>query len=197
MKNKKQPRLTSAGGKVSALTRLKELALKKPEAREELWAWRNEPELTNAAIRGRVEARFGLQLSRDGQLSEFWSWLRQVRREENFNQRVEQFEAWYQKKTPDASVEKVRDAGIAFFMTEAAAEEDREGFLAVADLDLKKRGMETKARFEERKVTVSERRQTLLEEKARKADAAEEVSGSNLSPEEKAARMREIFGKKT
>lgn len=191
---KTERKLRATAGQVSPVTRLKELALKKPAVREELWAWRKEPDLTNAAIRGRIEARFGIQLTRDGQLSDFWSWLHQVIRSENWNARVEQFEDWYRKTNPDSSVDKVRDAGIAFFLTEAAAAEDREGFVEVANLDLKKRGMQTKAAFDERKVQVQERRLALLEKKEQQADEAKAVAASNLTAEEKAARMRQIFG---
>ncbi len=53
----------------------------------------------------------------------------------------------------------------------------------------------TKAELEKQKLEQGERKLQLLEEKARKADAAEAVTGSNLSAEQKAERMREIFKK--
>jgi hypothetical protein len=181
-------------GKVSPLSRLKELCLKKPEARDELWAWRKEPELTNAAIRGRIEARWGITLSRDGQLSEFWPWLRMQVRTANFNSRVAEFEEWYQGKNPEATAEKIRQAGIAFFLTEAASEGDREGFVEVAHLDLKNQSAKTKAVFEREKIEISKRRLALLEKRASQADQAEGIARSEASAEEKALKMRALFG---
>lgn len=183
------------GGSASAVTKLKELAIKRPEVREQLWEWRSDASVTNAAIRGRIEANYGISLKGDWQLSGFWSWLRHMRRTDNWNARMAQFEDFMRQRNPSASVESIRDAGIAFFMTETVAEEDRAGFVEVAHLDLTKRGMETKARFEERKIKVSERKLALLEQKAAQADAAKGVlENKELSEAQRIARMREVFG---
>lgn len=53
---------------------------------------------------------------------------------------------------------------------------------------------QTKARLEERKLALQERRVELLERKEALADAAERVTKSDLSPEEKQLKMKEIFG---
>src|SRR5581483_2887996 len=49
-------------------------------------------------------------------------------------------------------------------------------------------------RQNEERLGLEDRRVHLLEEKARRADATEQVAASPLSPEEKEARIKEIFG---
>ncbi len=192
---KYEPKLRGQSGKVSPLTRLKELAGKKPAIADELWAWHGEAELTNAAIRGRIEARFGITLSRDGQLSDFWSWLSHKRREENYNDIVARFEDFYAKAHPNASRDRVRDMGIAFFMAEAVQDQDEKKFNVMANLDLRDREGKTKAELDVRKVSVSERRVKVLEEAAERARKTEAVLDSNISAEDQAKRIREIFKK--
>lgn len=54
---------------------------------------------------------------------------------------------------------------------------------------------QTRAEIERRKLDQGERKLALLEKKAAQADAAEKVLGQNISSEEQAARLREIFKK--
>jgi hypothetical protein len=183
------------GGQDSQLTKLKML----PAAtREVIWSWREELKdgtpLSNAAIRNRLATQFGVRLQRDGQLSVFWSWQAHQMRTESYNAKIEQFEEFYAKQNPNASRERVRDAAISFFMTETAANGDREGFVDVANLDLREREGATRARFEERKINVSERRVALLEQKAAAFDQAKKISDSKLTPAEKDSEYRRIFG---
>jgi len=185
----------SRGGQDSQLTKLKALPA---ASREVIWSWREElvdnKPMTNAAIRNRIATQFQIRLSRDGQLSDFWSWQQHQRRLENYNVLLANFEEFYRASNPGATPEKVRAAGIAFFMTEAVANGDREGFTDVARLDLSERTAKTKAGFEERKISVSERKVKLLEQKAKQAEATEKVLSSKLTPEEKEAEYRRIFG---
>lgn len=148
------------GGSESELTKLKNLS---PEKREAIWGWRSETDekqkpLTNLALRNRLAEQFGIRLSRDGQLSEFWSWQWHQMRVEGYNAKLEQFQEFYAKQNPNASRQQVRDAGIAFFMTEAAANGDRDGFLDVANLDLADLTGKTKGNFKEREVTLAEQK---------------------------------------
>jgi hypothetical protein len=48
--------------------------------------------------------------------------------------------------------------------------------------------------LQSQKQGLDERKVAMLEAKAKKADQAEDVMGSQLSDEEKAAKMRSIFG---
>lgn len=52
----------------------------------------------------------------------------------------------------------------------------------------------TKAEIEGKKLDLAERRVRLLEEKAKQADQAKEVTESGLTPEEKLLKMKQIFG---
>ena len=148
------------GGSDSELTRLKNLS---PEQREAIWGWRSEVDsknmpLTNAALRNRLAEHFGIRLSQDAQLSKFWSWQFHQVRVEGYNAKLEQFQEFYTRQNPNASREKVREAGIAFFMTEAAADGDRDAFLDVANLDLAEVTGKTKASFKEREVALAEQK---------------------------------------
>lgn len=147
------------GGQASALTALKQLPAEKREA---IWQLRSEQvegkPLTNAQIRNRLATQFGIRLSRDGQLSEFWSWQQHQMRLENYNALLANFEEFYTKANPNASKEKVREAGIAFFLTESAANGDRESFTDVAHLDLAERTGQTKAHFKGREVALAEQK---------------------------------------
>jgi|GEM_PF-6845574 len=148
------------GGLDSELSKLKLLP---SDQREVIWAWRSERDakkktLTNAAIRHRIATQFGIRLSGDWQLSRFWSWQWHQMRVVGWNEKLEQFQKFYQEQNPNASRQQVREAGIAFFMTEAAAEGDRDGFLDIANLDLADTTGKTKAHFKEREVTLAEQK---------------------------------------
>jgi hypothetical protein len=175
------------GGSDSELTKLKALPATKREA---IWGWLAELEdgkpLTNAAVRNRLATQFGIRLQRDGQLSVFWSWQAHQMRTESYNAKIEQFEEFYAAQNPNASRDRVRDAAIAFFMTETAANGDREGFVDMANLDLREREGATRARHEERKISVSERRVALLEQKSAaydRAKAALNEAKGGITPE--------------
>lgn len=166
-------------GKLPPLTQLKQLpADKRIEIREMLEAVPREEAQKN------LEKQFGIRIGRNG-LSVFWQWQKQQERTENYNQLIEGFEDFYTKANPNASREKVRDAGIAFFLAETTANRDREGFTDVARLDLKERDSKTNAALEERKVSVSERRIAMLERKIMDAAKALEAAKSSggITPE--------------
>jgi hypothetical protein len=148
------------GGSDSELSRLKELSA---EQREVIWGWRAERDskkkiLTNAAIRHRIAAQFSIRLSGDWELSRFWSWQWHQMRVVEYNGKLEQFQKFYIEQNPNASRQQVREAGISFFMTEAAANGDREGFLDIANLDLADVTGKSKAHFKEREVTLAEQK---------------------------------------
>ena len=187
------------GGSDSELTKLKNLS---PERREVIWGWRSETDdgkpLTNAVLRNRLASQFGIRLSRDGQLSEFWSWQWHQMRVEGYNAKLEQFQDFYAKQNPNASRQQVRDAGIAFFMTEAAANGDRDGFLDVANLDLNERDGRTKAKFKQEELDFKREKFQFDAAKAALKCVAELKaisSNKNLSEAEKVDQARlKLFG---
>lgn len=70
-------------------------------------------------------------------LSSFRQWRLQQDRLRNYNNLTEQFETFYTQINPNADRSKVRDMSIAFFMAEATANQDRDGFIDVAKLSLR------------------------------------------------------------
>ena len=62
------------GGSDSPLTRLKSLAQSDNAALAEIWSW-NKEVIASAIIRERIKTRFGIDLKRDSQVSQFWGWL--------------------------------------------------------------------------------------------------------------------------
>lgn len=79
--------------------------------------------------------------------------------------------------------EQMEQLGQTAFMVDALSRMDRDTFFEA------KRSAQ-----KDRELSMTERRIALLERKAAQADAAEEVVTSTLTPEEKQAKMREIFG---
>jgi len=104
---------------------------------------------------------------------------------------VEEFERFYRQIKPRAKREHVREAGITFFLAEAAKKRDRAGFKAVAELSLKSEAGRAKARELSRRLALEQRKVKLLEQRQAQAEA---VARSNLAPEERERRWREIFG---
>lgn len=183
-----------AQGEAPPLTRLKGLARNNQEVRDELWTWRNETGATNTSIRKRILAEHGIAIPSDPRLSEFWSWLDVELRNDRRNQRFTQFEETLKARCPALSREQVREAGLTLFLTDAVLEEDRKGFVDVGRLDLDERTATSRGEIEREKISISREKLKLMQDKAAKADRATAVEKSDLTPEEKAARYRQIFG---
>jgi hypothetical protein len=104
---------------------------------------------------------------------------------------VEEFERFYRQIKPRATREHVREAGITFFLTEAIKQKDRAGFKLVAELSLKAEAGRAKAQELSRRLALEQRKVKLLEQRQAQAAAG---ARSDLSPEERERRWREIFG---
>ena len=171
------------GGQDAPLSRLKHL---EPEERAEIYAWRYEEQPTPKLpeIRARIKERFGIVLRRDGQLSLFWPWQRRQGQWDRYNEMVAQDEQGLADRHPGVSREKLREATIKRMYAEADLEEDPKFTLKVIATDLK-----------DTVVGQDDRKLKLLESKAAKADAAEGIlQDKALNEQERAARMRELFG---
>lgn len=184
------------GGQTSELTKLKLLA---PDKQEVIWGWRSEmvdgAPLTNAAIRNRLTKQYHIRLSRDGQLSEFWRWFSDQQELEQSNDLIEQFQEFTRTKNPDWSADKVRQTGIEFFMAHTVARKDANKFASIVSLDQNERFGKTKAAQKDRQLDQQDRKIKLLEKKAEAYDQAKGVMGDQaLTEEQRAARMRELFG---
>ena len=114
----------------------------------------------------------------------WWAWQQRFRLVEadalSFMEQV-------RRRRPELSEVEIEQFGNDFFQLEAIKLGDPKTFLAF-------RGARARAEIEKRKLDLAERRVRLLEEKAHQADEAERVLRSDLSDEEKAQRMRAVFG---
>lgn len=167
----------------SELTRLKRLA---PEDRAEIYSWAfpldpNATGQTNTEIRGAIQGRWGIALKRDGQLSDFWPWQRRQMVTDHLGMTMSRDEEELQDRYPNLSRDKIRDTVLKRAYAVADMSGDTKLALQVVAKDL----MDKRADQDERRL--------ILEERAKQADAAEKVIGQNLSPEEKAERIRKIF----
>jgi hypothetical protein len=116
------------------LTRLKRLSA---EDRAQVWAWKDEPNMTNAAIRARIEASYGIELRRDGQLSEFWAWQFRQMQWDRLGDISDQDEEMLRQKYPHVDRDRLRDATIKRMYALADLEQDPKFGLKVVLTDLK------------------------------------------------------------
>lgn len=169
-------------------------------------------ELLTVAMEGRekpmtyVEARAWLLAEQsvetsNAALSEWYSWyglyLRRERRKAIVQQAVEEMA----ERDPSKTREDLQEFGEALFTSEAIEDRDAKAFTEVwraSEKALTRKQAKEQAELDrairERALQIDERKMALLEAKAKQADAAQDVTASDLSPEEKAAKMRSIFG---
>lgn len=146
----------------------------------------------------------GVQCKSPDTLSRFYAWLKLGRQFQEDRDFVEQFKVELRKdgKIPEEEIER---RGRILFMTRSVAKDDPKVFATMhrlgtdtkstkqRDKQLDQRDKEITQR--EKLVEQSERKLRILEAKAAKADQAEEVATNGaMTPEEKQARMKEIFG---
>jgi hypothetical protein len=114
-----------------------------------------------------------------------------VKELEEASRLVEEYERFYRRIKPRATRERVREAGIVMFLAHAIRQKDRAGFKALAELSLKSEAGRAGAQESSRRLALEQRKLKLLEQRQAQAET---VAHSNLSPEERERRWREIFG---
>lgn len=175
---------------------------------EEMWRFRHPEEggekLTLEAILVEVPLRYGIVVSSLDTLSRFYRWLKVRRDFAAKRDAIAQIKE-EMAKDPSISPEQIEKAGRVMFLTDAYVEKNAKVFGAMmkigqTDKSLDQRDKQLTQRDEELKqreklVEQGERKLRILEAKAAKADQAEEVASNGaMTPEEKQARMKEIFG---
>lgn len=172
-----------------------------PDLQRELWELRNPPDpeqkpLSFAALHAEVPRIFGFTVG-SGALSEWLAWYGLNLRMERAAQQKQQA-LLALAKDANLSPEAMARVGNVVFMAEAMEKKDLKGFYLTKSLHQQDKKLEQKDRSLKQKDTALEheaRRIAVLEAKAAQADAAKAVTGdAKLSAEEKAARMKEIFG---
>lgn len=116
-------------------------------------------------------------------LSGFLAWWQLEQRLSRNQTVVETLITDLHRQHPKLPTDQLFDIGQSFFSALAIETQDPRVWVGTQRLALKQQQM-----------ALDERRLKILEEAAARAAAAEEVTKSDLTPEEKAARMREIFG---
>lgn len=117
-------------------------------------------------------------------LSEFFSWYSLRQRMEATESTTQDLQEMLSQAEFGLSPEQVAAMGNLMFITSATRDNDPKTFVAMA-----------KVLLANRKLDMEGRRITLLEQKAAKADAAEQaLQNPELTEEEKNAKLREVFG---
>jgi hypothetical protein len=171
----------TAGKTPSELTRFKRLWLTLPESERDSWRACFASELTQPRIREEIKLKLRIKLVEDKQLTNFRQWLAQQDARDEEQQLTDQDEAELiaQGLTGDA----LRKALIEKIQRRAYLHGDAKTGLAAVD-----RGQK------EVMTAIDREKLELLKRKAAQAEAAQEVTGSQLTPEEKEAEYRRIFG---
>jgi hypothetical protein len=179
-----------------------------PVFAEEMWRFRHPEEggekLTLEAILVEVPLRYGITVGSLDTLSRFYRWLKLKRDFAAKRDAITQIKE-EMAKDPSIAPEQIERAGRVMFLADSYVEKNAKVFASMMkigqtdksldqrDKQLRQRDREISQR--EKLVEQAERRVRLLEAKAAKADEASKVMGDgSLSEEERAARMKEIFG---
>ncbi len=91
------------------MTRLKRLP---PEDWAAIWEWRDQPGMTNAAIRERILKTHGISLGCHSHLERFWGWQYRQMQWERLNEMAAQDEQMLREQCPDVDRDRLRDAAI-------------------------------------------------------------------------------------
>ncbi len=142
-----------------------------------------------------LETEFGISKVSVLDLAQWRQWQSLQARLDIFNDISNQVVAWFANNNPTASRELIREAGITLFLSEAMGRQDEKAFALYAKLSLDVQKDLAKLRQDERKLDLDERRLQLAEKKAQQEEDEKKANEPvPLTPEQKAARFREIFG---
>lgn len=168
---------------------------------EEMWRFRHPEEggekLTLEAILVECPLRYGITVGSLDTLSRFYKWLGLRRRFQAKNDAIRQLQE-EMRRDPQFSEDQIKKVGRRLFLTESVVDKDGKLFsdmVKIGQEDVKIKQNDQKIAISKEVVEMDKRKLVILEKKAAKADAAEEVSNNGtMSAEEKQARMKEIFG---
>lgn len=133
-----------------------------------------------------------------GSVSSLSRWLSGWRLRERLAQNatiVDTVLAEAQKNDPTLTTEKLFPVGQAMFSAMAIDAQDPQVWLATQRLELERHSAEARWKIEREKLAQAERKIVLLEAKAAQADATEQVLTSAMTEEERAQRIKEIYGR--
>jgi hypothetical protein len=173
------------GNTQSEVTRLKKLWLGWSDAEREAWRALFSSDTTQAAIRQRLKVEVGITLKSDGQLTGFRSWVQEQADRDAEAERQADDERRLAELHPDWTAEQLRAEVIAATYRRA---------LATGDFKL---GLQTvTADQKERLISLDREKFEHLKAQAAQAGATEQVlDDAALTPEQRAQRIKEIYGR--
>lgn len=130
---------------------------------------------------GWVYAQKGISVSLDT-LSRWRSWYALRARMDAAKAKAEQARLEMLTQNPDMSPERLEEVAQMVFTAETLEGGDIKNYVALATL-----------RLNQRRTEMDERKLKLLEAKAAQADAAKALSASDMTADQKADRLKEIF----
>lgn len=161
-----------------------------PEQQAQVYEWLRSSGGTREVVRDRIEQEFGIKTN-PASVSDFRLWYAlstEIAKANSLaNVVTEQLKASSGLTFDDARIAK---ATQIVFEQRALEENDNELFLGLRTA----RQNDERLALETKRVSLMERRIKLLERQAELLDKAKSVSSSTLSAEEKAAKIKEIFG---
>ena len=175
---------TKSGQPETAMQQLKAVWSRLPEATQDYWREQFSSSRTQADIRSEIAKKLSVKLAADGKLTKFRAWLEDQDKRAAQAERMEENEQRITAAHPDWDLNRVREEVIraSYFETLASGDHELGLKTVVQDLNVKK-------------VNLDERRIALLEKKAAAFDEAEGVlKNKQLTEEQRAQRMREVFG---
>ena len=178
------------GGGTSALTQLKARCQREFAADnvsvtlDQIMGWAADEKNTNAMIRQRIGEQFLIQLSRDSQLSSFYSWVKLTRKTMEREGKIQHWLECEKLEHPELTEAELFRRGQRKFQLIAIAEEDPDAWTALQQTGFKKEAL-----------ALDERKMALLEKKAAAFDAARGIlEDKETTEEQKRQRMLELFG---
>jgi hypothetical protein len=180
---------------------LQSRAEKDQDFADEMWRLRH-PEkdgqkLTLVEVMVELEKKHGVSIKSVSSVSTFYKWLA-VRRDFQQSRNVIHQIKEQMRQDPEFTEEAIERAGVVMMATRGIQTKDGRLFSAMMKIGqgrVKLKQNDQKIAISKEVVEMDKRKLVILERKAAKADAAEEVSNNGtMSAEEKQARMKEIFG---
>jgi hypothetical protein len=150
--------------------------------------------MTLEAICVEVQRLFGFSIALSS-LSQFYTWLEVRRRMDAQAELANQLKLEL-ARNPEISDETIKRAGQKLFMAEGILQKDAKIFadmVIIGQNDTRLKQNDAKIKQRQEVVELDKRKLAILEAKAAKADQASEVTNSDLTEEEKAARIKRIF----
>ncbi len=155
--------------------------------REQVSAWLSEQNLSYSEVVAKLADAFGVRTS-VGALQTWFTRIERPRQYASAKGAADEFAGLMEGNFDEANIRLAKQLAFEFLSSPSPS-------IGAAKALLKIVGDSAKLKLAQEKVGLDARKVAILEARARQADAAEEVTANvKLTPEQKTARIREIFG---